>query len=76
MGLVPPSGWMKAKMGSQVASETPQPSQMLRNLQPCVYLWLAKLPHRSIQRLPSLQQSSPPVCQPLEVKQRSAGLFL
>ena len=41
MGLILPSGCMKADIDFQVASDNPEPSHRVRNFQPCFYLWRA-----------------------------------
>ena len=37
MGLILPSGCIKAEIGYQVASDSPYPSHRVRNFQPCFY---------------------------------------
>ena len=41
MGLILPLGCIKADIGSNVASDSPYPSERGRNFQPCLYLWRA-----------------------------------
>ena len=41
MGLILPSGCIKADMGSQVASDSPYPSHRVGKFKPCFYLWQA-----------------------------------
>ena len=59
MGLILLSGYMKAEVGSQVAPEAPQPSQSMRNFQPCLSIRGGQhLPQRSIRRLQSLRRTT------------------
>ena len=58
MGLIVPSGCIKADMGSQVASDSRLLSGGVRNFQPCLYLWRQHLQPRSSHQLPSHRPSS------------------
>ena len=39
MGLILPTGYIKADMGSEVASDGPYPPRRVRNSQSCLYSW-------------------------------------
>ena len=73
MGLVLPSGCMKADMGSQVASDSPYPSQRVKNFQPCLYFCREYLQPHSNHRPPSHWQSFLPVRVPPQGWQHSPG---